>query len=50
MKNLLKALNPLKSILVIAIMCAVSRANGQQIKPSNSGYAPVNGIKIYYEV
>ncbi|MES1220452.1 MAG: alpha/beta hydrolase [Bacteroidota bacterium] len=23
---------------------------GQQIKPSASGYAPVNGIKVYYEV
>ncbi|XHR96692.1 alpha/beta fold hydrolase [Mucilaginibacter sp. UC70_90] len=50
MKNLLKALSPLKSILVIVIMCAGSRSNGQQIKPSNSGYAPVNGIKVYYEV
>lgn len=23
---------------------------GQKIKPSSSGYAPVNGIKVYYEV
>lgn len=51
MKNLLKAHNPFKSILLIAIMLlAASRSNGQQIKPSNSGYAPVNGIKVYYEV
>jgi len=41
MKNLL---------LIIAIMFAAFRSNGQQIKPSNSGYAPVNGIKVYYEV
>jgi pimeloyl-ACP methyl ester carboxylesterase len=27
-----------------------SSSSGQQIKPSNSGYAPVNGINIYYEV
>ncbi|MES1222669.1 MAG: alpha/beta hydrolase [Bacteroidota bacterium] len=27
-----------------------STSNGQQIKPSASGYAPVNGTKIYYEV
>jgi pimeloyl-ACP methyl ester carboxylesterase len=27
-----------------------SSSSGQQIKPSNSGYAPVNGIKVYYEV
>jgi pimeloyl-ACP methyl ester carboxylesterase len=25
-------------------------SNAQQLKPSHSGYAPVNGIKIYYEV
>ena len=25
-------------------------ANGQQIKPAKSGYAPVNGIQVYYEV
>ncbi|UEQ79024.1 alpha/beta hydrolase [Chryseobacterium arthrosphaerae] len=24
--------------------------NAQKIKPSDSGYAPVNGIKVYYEV
>jgi len=51
MKNLLKTNNPLKSILlIIIIMLTASRSNGQQIKPSNSGYAPVNGIKVYYEV
>ena len=37
-------------ILLIVIMVAAFRTNGQQTKPSNSGYAPVNGIKIYYEV
>lgn len=31
-------------------MFATSRLNAQQLKPSSSGYAPVNGIKIYYEV
>jgi hypothetical protein len=43
---------PLKSILLIANLYYVYgiRSNGQQIKPSNSGYAPVNGIKVYYEV
>jgi pimeloyl-ACP methyl ester carboxylesterase len=50
MKNLLKTRNSLKSMLLIAIMFVASRSNGQQIKPSNSGYAPVNGIKVYYEV
>jgi hypothetical protein len=50
MKNLFETRNPLKSILLITIMFAASRSHGQQIKPSNSGYAPVNGIKVYYEV
>ena len=51
MQNLLKSNNPLKSILLIVIiMLTASRSNGQQIKPSNSGYAPVNGIQVYYEV
>lgn len=37
-------------MLIIAIMFAACGANGQQIKPSNTGYAPANGIKVYYEV
>ncbi len=37
-------------MLVIAILFAASRSNGQQTKPSSSGYAPANGIKVYYEV
>jgi pimeloyl-ACP methyl ester carboxylesterase len=51
MKDPFKTSTRLKSILIIAIsiMFAASRSNGQ-IKPSNSGYAPVNGIKVYYEV
>ncbi len=50
MKNLFKTGNPLKSILLIAMMFAASQSNGQQIKPSNSGFVPVNGVKVYYEV
>jgi pimeloyl-ACP methyl ester carboxylesterase len=51
MKTLLNTRDPLKSILLLAIiMFAASRSNGQQIKSSNSGYAPANGIKVYYEV
>ena len=50
MNNLLKTRNLLKSMLLVAIMFAASRTNGQQLKSSNSGYAPVNGIKVYYEV
>lgn len=50
MKTLFKTHNPVRLVLLIAIMFAVSQSNGQQIKPSISGYAPVNGIKVYYEV
>jgi pimeloyl-ACP methyl ester carboxylesterase len=52
MKNLFRAHKPLTSILLVAI-CIVftaSRSYAQQIKPSASGYAPANGIKVYYEV
>ena len=52
MKNLFRVRKLLKSILLItiSIMFTVFQSNGQQIKPSESGYAPVNGIKVYYEV
>jgi pimeloyl-ACP methyl ester carboxylesterase len=50
MKSLLKTYNPFRLIPLIAIMFIGSSSSGQQIKPSNSGYAPVNGITVYYEV
>jgi pimeloyl-ACP methyl ester carboxylesterase len=50
MKNLLKTHNPFRLILLVAIMFIASSSRGQEIKPSNSGYAPVNGINVYYEV
>ncbi|MFD2523118.1 alpha/beta fold hydrolase [Emticicia soli] len=31
-------------------MNAASKADTQAMKPSNSGYAPANGIEVYYEV
>jgi pimeloyl-ACP methyl ester carboxylesterase len=36
--------------MLLVIMFAVFQSNAQQVKPSSSGYAPVNGIKVYYEV
>src|SRR4030095_10861516 len=45
MKNLLKTHNPFRLILLTAIMFIASSSSGQKIKPSNSGYAPVNSIK-----
>jgi pimeloyl-ACP methyl ester carboxylesterase len=39
-----------KSMLLVVMMFIACTSNGQQIKPSESGYAPVNGINVYYEV
>src|SRR5580698_10847106 len=50
MKSILKTYNTFRLIPLIAIMFIGSSSSGQQIKPSNSGYAPVNGINVYYEV
>jgi len=52
MKNLFKTNNSLRSILLVAgcIVFTVFQSYAQQIKPSSSGYAPANGIKVYYEV
>lgn len=40
----------IKSLLLIAVTFVASMSSGQQIKPSATGYAPVNGTKVYYEV
>ena len=51
MKKVFKGSDVLKPLLMIAMLFfTVIQAKGQQLKPSASGYAPVNGIKIYYEV
>lgn len=52
MKNIFKTHSPLKSILIISIgiMFMTFQSNAQKVKPANSGYAPVNGIKVYYEI
>lgn len=39
----------LLALLALVIFCAL-RLNAQTSKPGETGYAPVNGIKIYYEV
>jgi len=40
-----------KPIFIIAmLLLTVFQSNGQQSKPANSGYVPVNGINVYYEV
>ncbi|SFF09737.1 Pimeloyl-ACP methyl ester carboxylesterase [Chitinophaga sp. CF118] len=51
MKRVFKGSNVFKPVLIIAILFfTVFQSNGQQIKPADSGYVPVNGIKVYYEV
>lgn len=50
MKRSFKTPTLLRSLLFMAFVFAVYASNGQSIKPSNSGYAPVNGTKVYYEV
>lgn len=37
-------------ILLAILIIAGTASNAQQIKPSASGFAPANGIKVYYEV
>ena len=51
MKRVFRECNILKPILIIALLFfTVFQSNGQQSKPADSGYVPVNGIKVYYEV
>lgn len=51
MKSLFRLNGNLVSILLFAMtMLMVAKSVGQSTKPSNSGYAPVNGIKVYYEI
>jgi pimeloyl-ACP methyl ester carboxylesterase len=50
MKNLFKTGIFISSLLLILFMSTASPLQAQQIKPSTTGYAPVNGIKVYYEV
>lgn len=49
MKNI-KPGNHIKLFLIAIIMTVASISGAQQIKPTGSGYAPANGIKVYYEV
>ena len=51
MKGAFKRSNVRKPLLIIAVFFfTVFQSNGQQSKPADSGYAAVNGIKVYYEV
>jgi pimeloyl-ACP methyl ester carboxylesterase len=51
MKRVFKGSNVFKPVLIIAMLFfTVFHSKGQQSKPADSGYVPVNGIKVYYEV
>src|SRR5271154_2835102 len=51
MKKVFKGSNVRMRVLIIAMLFfTASQSNGQQMKPAASGYAPVDGIKVYYEV
>lgn len=50
MKKLFNTGRLLTGALLIAILFTTTSMNGQQLKPADSGYAAVNGTKIYYEV
>jgi len=50
MKNILNLNCLIKLLLIAIIMTVASSSNAQPIKPAISGYAPANGINVYYEV
>lgn len=51
MKTIFAEFDFFKPILMTAVLLfAAFKSNGQQIRPVQSGYAPVNGIDVYYEV
>src|ERR1700761_8740509 len=51
MKRVFKGSDILKQVVIIAMLFFTAfQSNAQQLKPAASGYAPVNGIKVYYEV
>src|SRR3981081_3488255 len=51
MERVFKGSNVPKPVLIIAMLFfTVFQSNGQQSNPADSGYVPVNGIKVYYEV
>jgi len=51
MERVFKGSDVPKLVLIIAMLFfTVLQSKGQQGKPANSGYVPVNGVKIYYEV
>jgi pimeloyl-ACP methyl ester carboxylesterase len=50
MKRVFKESDVLKTVLIIVLLLFTAVQSKGQLKPAASGYAPVNGIKVYYEV
>lgn len=51
MKRVSQGCKVFKQVLIIALLFLTAfQSNAQQSKPAGSGYATVNGIKVYYEV
>jgi pimeloyl-ACP methyl ester carboxylesterase len=51
MKKVFTTSHAIKAVLIAAMLFfSIFQSNGQQLKPAASGLAPVNGIKVYYEV
>ncbi|MET3978281.1 pimeloyl-ACP methyl ester carboxylesterase [Mucilaginibacter sp. UYP25] len=51
MKRIFKGINILTPMLIVALLSVTAfQSKAQQSKPTTSGYAPVNGIKVYYEI
>lgn len=46
----MKSLFSNSTCIAILLLCFVFQTYGQHVKPTDSGYAPVNGIEVYYEV
>jgi hypothetical protein len=50
MNHIIRIRDLIKLVHIAIIMTTASLANSQEIKPNSSGYAPANGINVYYEV
>ena len=51
MKQIVAKYNFFRPLLIVFFLfCSLLHSNGQQVKPTDNGYIPANGIKVYYEV
>ena len=50
MKRILKGIVRKLIVPIAVLVLTAFQSDGQHSKPDRSGYAPVNGVKVYYEV